>query len=87
MWYQTGPYWAYYYTGRYQDVIDLATKTLENMSEPILEESFYWRGMAYEALEIQEKAIQDYQTSLKLHPGFQPSVDQLLQLGVEVKSP
>ena len=87
MWYQTGPYWAYYYTGRYQDVVDLATKTLENMSEPILEESFYWRGLAYEALEKREKAIQDFQTSLKVHTGFQPSVEQLKRLGIKVKSP
>ena len=46
MWYQTGPYFAYYYTGRYQDVINLATQTLDAMSEPILEESFYWRARA-----------------------------------------
>jgi hypothetical protein len=39
LWYQTGPYWAYYYTGRYQDVIDLATTTLGAMSQPVLEES------------------------------------------------
>lgn len=83
MWYQTGPYWAYYYTGRYQDVIDLATKTLDNMSEPILEESFYWRGLAYEALGDQAKAIQDYQMSQKVHPGFQPAIDQLRRLGIE----
>ncbi len=87
MWYQTGPYWAYYYTGRYQDVIDLATKTLDNMSDPILEESFYWRGLAYEALGDQAKAIQDYQTSQKVHPGFLPAVEQLKRLGVGVKTP
>lgn len=49
LWYQTGPYWAYYYSGRYQAVIDLATKTLDYMSEPILEESYYWRALAQEA--------------------------------------
>jgi hypothetical protein len=38
-----GPYFAYYYTARYQDVIDLATK-MEQHEEPT-EESF-WRGMA-----------------------------------------
>lgn len=86
MWYQTGPYWAYYYTGRNQDVIDLATKTLDNMSEPILEESFYWRGLAYEALGDQANAIQDYQMSQKVHPGFLPAVDQLKRLGIEVKT-
>ena len=44
LWYQTRPYWAYYYTGRYQDVINLATTTRNAMSEPVLEESYYWRA-------------------------------------------
>lgn len=87
MWYQTGPYRAYYDTGRYQDVIDLASKTLENMSEPILEESYYWRGLAYEALGDREEAIRDYQTSEKVHPGFQPSAKRLVWLGIEVEKP
>jgi tetratricopeptide (TPR) repeat protein len=48
MWYQTGPYWAYFYSGRYQDVINLANVTLtETISKPTLEESLYWRGQAY----------------------------------------
>src|ERR1700752_628504 len=28
MWYQTGPYWAYFYAARYQDVVNLANLTL-----------------------------------------------------------
>lgn len=80
MWYQTGPYWAYYYTGRYQDVINLATKTLDAMSEPVLEESYYWRALAREALGDNQGAIQDLQSSLKYHPGFEPSLAQLEQL-------
>ncbi len=85
MWYQTGPYWAYYYTGRYQDVVDLATKTLDNMSEPVLEESYYWRGLAFDALGDRQKAIEDLQMSEKTHPGFLPAVEQMRQLGVEGK--
>lgn len=85
MWYQTGPYWAYFYTGRYQDVVDLATKTLENMSEPVLEESYYWRGLAFDALGELQKAIQDLQASNEVHPGFLPAVEQLRLLGVEVE--
>ena len=47
MWYQTGPYWAYYYSGRYDDVIALANTTLnETIANPTLEESLYWRGLA-----------------------------------------
>jgi len=80
MWYQTGPYWAYYYTGRYQDVSNLATKTLEAMSEPVLEESFYWRALAREALGDNKGAIKDLRSSLENHPGFEPALTQLEQL-------
>ena len=83
MWYQIGPYWTYYYTGRYQDVIDLATKTLDNMSEPILEESYYWRGLAREAVGEVPGAIEDFRAGLKVHPGFEPALEQLKRLGVE----
>jgi len=80
MWYQTGPYWAYYYTGRYQDVIDLATKTLEAMSQPVLEESYYWRALARLALGDSQGAIKDLRSSLEYHPGFEPSTTRLQQL-------
>src|SRR3990172_884906 len=79
--YQTGSYWAYYYTGRYQDVINLATTTLDTMSEPVLEESYYWRALAREALGDSEGAIKDPRSALKYHSGFEPALTQLQQLG------
>ncbi len=82
MWYQTGPYWAYFYSGRYWDVLNLTTQTLYNISEPVLEESFYWRGLAKEALGDIAGAIEDFQTSAEVHPGFEPAVAQLTRLGV-----
>lgn len=83
MWYQTWPYWAYYYTGRYQDVINLANTTLEDtISEPVLEESFYWRGLAKEAIGDLQDAIDDYRQSVALNPKFTPGMDQLNRLGV-----
>jgi tetratricopeptide (TPR) repeat protein len=82
MWYQTGPYWAYYYTGRYQDVINLATTTLDAMSEPVLEESYYWRALAREALGETEGAIQDLRRGLDYHPGFEPALTRLQLLNV-----
>lgn len=82
LWYQTGPYFAYYYSQRYQDVIDLATATLKAASEPILEESYYWRARAEMALGDNEAAIEDLRTSLKHHPNFAPSLEQLQYLGV-----
>lgn len=82
MWYQTGPYQAYYSAGRYQDVIRLASTTLDAMSEPVLEESYYWRAMARAALGDQTAAVQDLRSSLKYHPGLQPAIDELRRLGV-----
>ena len=83
VWYQTWPYWAYYYTGRYQDVINLADTTLnDTISEPVLEESFYWRALAREALGDLDGAIADMQESVKLNPNFTPGWDQLARLGV-----
>jgi tetratricopeptide (TPR) repeat protein len=83
LWYQTGPYFAYYYTGRYQDVIDLADNILSISNEPVLEESYYWRGRARLALGDNEGAIADFRKSAKVHPDFQPAIEQLNALGVE----
>ena len=82
LWYQTGPYYAYYYAGRYQDVITLAGQTLDAMSEPILEESFYWRAQAELALGDQTAAVDDLHQSLVVHAGFGPSLALLSQIGV-----
>ncbi len=72
LWYQTGPYFAYYYSGRYQDVINLATSTLDNMSEPILEESYYWRARAEEAVGQHQRALDDARKAVQLNPHFGP---------------
>ncbi len=82
LWYQTGPYFAYYYTGQYGVVIDLADRTLKKMSEPVLEESYYWRGLAKEAQGYVNEAIADYQLALHYHEGFIPAVQALERLGV-----
>ncbi len=57
LWYEVGPYEAYFNAGRYQDVIDLADQTLSNMGEPLLEESYYWKALSYNALGDTDKAI------------------------------
>jgi hypothetical protein len=84
MWYQTGPYFAYFYTSRYQDVVDLATTTLDSVDKPYLEESWYWRGMAKINLGDVNGGIEDLQASLKYHPGFAPALEALKNLGVPV---
>jgi hypothetical protein len=82
VWYQTGPYYAYYYTGRYGDIVTLATNTLEVASEPVLEESYVWRARAEIMLGQRDKAIEDLRTALKCHPGFAAALSDLQQLGV-----
>lgn len=84
MWYQTGPYKAYFYSGRYQDVIDLANVTLtETISKPTLEESIYWRGRAKYMIGDTPGAIADFREALRLHPNWAPAIQALQDLGVQ----
>jgi hypothetical protein len=80
IWYQTGPYYAYYFTGRYWDVINLATSTLDAMSDPMLEESYYWRARAELALNDTAGAERDIRLALKYHQGFEPAIELRAQM-------
>ena len=87
LWYETGPYYAYYFMARYQDVIDLATDNSIDMvrdDEPALEESYYWRGRAKVAVGDQEGAIEDFMTCLTYHAGFNPCIEELNALGINL---
>lgn len=66
-----------------EDVINLSTTTLNAMSEPVLEESYYWRALAREALGDTKGAVKDLGSALKVHPGFGPAATKIEQLGVE----
>lgn len=84
MWYQTGPYFSYYYTGRYQDVINLANTTLnDTISTPSLEESLLWRGRAYYMIGNTPAAIADYRAALQVHANWGPAIQALQDLGVQ----
>ena len=84
MWYQTGPYKAYYYTNRFSDVINLADTTLDKtISEPVLEESLYWRGRAYYMAGKTDLAVKAYRDALKVHPKWIPAVEALQDLGLQ----
>jgi hypothetical protein len=82
VWYQTGPYFAYFYSGRYMDVINLADQAMALPTQgPYLEESFYWRAEARHAIGDTAGALEDLRQSLVYHPGFIPSVSFLNRLG------
>ncbi|MBT3240215.1 MAG: tetratricopeptide repeat protein [Chloroflexi bacterium] len=82
MWYQSGPYWAYFFTQRYTDLINLANTTLnEWISQPTLEESLYWRGRAYLAEGQYQDAVADFRESVYLNENYAPGISILTQLG------
>jgi tetratricopeptide (TPR) repeat protein len=80
LWYQDGPYNAYYHTGRYQDVINLAHSTLINVDKPVLEETYYWRGMAKAGLGDREGAIEDLTRAYTLNPNSTPAGEELQRI-------
>lgn len=83
MWYQIGPYFAYYNTQRYQDVINLANATFSWVGQPVLEESYYWRGLAYQALGDVNRATSDFRKAAALNPNYTPPHEALSLLGVQ----
>lgn len=80
LWYQDGPYAAYYHTGRYQDVVNLAHSTLINVDKPVLEETYYWRGLAKEGMGDRQGAIEDLQRAYTLNPNSTPAGTELQRL-------
>ncbi len=86
MWYQTGPYFAYFYAARYADVINLANATLTNPAskeERTLEESLLWRGRAYYMAGQTQLAVDDFRAALKIHMNWAPAVQALQDLGLQ----
>ncbi len=79
VWYQTYMYKAYFYTNRYQEVIDLATVALQT---PGLEESYYWRGWAYHELGNLDAAIADMRAALDAHPKWDQALNALREWGI-----
>ncbi|HSN94171.1 MAG TPA: C39 family peptidase [Anaerolineaceae bacterium] len=80
MWYQFGPYEAYYATSRYQDCVSLAQNTIANSAASGLEESWYWRGKCTESLGDVSSAAYFYQKALDWHPGWKPAQEALQAL-------
>jgi len=79
LWYQFGPYQAYYAVGRYEEVIALADATLAVVNN--LEESYYWRGLARQALGDAAGARADFEAALSFHENWAPALDALADLG------
>jgi tetratricopeptide (TPR) repeat protein len=78
LWYQFDIFETYLATGRYQEVIELATATLKATGG--LEELYYYRGLAQKA--IGQPAAEDFQAALRYNPNFEPASEALQALGI-----
>jgi tetratricopeptide (TPR) repeat protein len=78
LWYQFGPYRAYYEVERYEDVILLADVTLAD--RPYFEESFYYKGLAQAAQGRLNEAYENIERAAKFNPNYTPAREALSQL-------
>lgn len=69
MWYQFGPFKAYFETGRYDDVLSLVQINLTNAEE--LEETYFWQGKVREAQGQPEQAAVSYRRALGYNSNFE----------------
>jgi tetratricopeptide (TPR) repeat protein len=80
IWYQFGPFKAYAEVGRYEDVEHLASFAISTAHLSGVEEAYYWRGRAREALGKPVEAEKDYRSALEYNPTYQPAEDALVEL-------
>ena len=78
LWYQFGPYEAYYHVGDYNNVRALARSTLA--VTPYVEESYYWIGMAYAAEGNTAAALEQFNLALRYNPNFAPAKEAKAQV-------
>lgn len=72
LWYQFGPYEAYYHTGRFDQALELIEYTIRT-SRGHVEEMFYWRGMVAAARGNVAAALADFDRALAYNQYFTPA--------------
>jgi len=75
MWYQFGPYEAYYNTGRYDDMINIARQNQNDGGGHFVEETWYYLGLAREGRGEANLALQNYNAAITFNPNFTPAVE------------
>jgi tetratricopeptide (TPR) repeat protein len=78
LWYQFDLFESYLAVGRYQEVIDLSTAVLKATGG--LEELYYYRGLAGQALGQTTKARDDFHSALDYNTNFSLAADALRTL-------
>ncbi|MEL7673794.1 MAG: C39 family peptidase [Chloroflexota bacterium] len=78
LWYQFGPYEAYFRTGRFEDVLLLAD-TNRNIT-PYVEETYYWKGVVYAAQGDTQAALRELDRALYYNKNFVPAQEAKAQV-------
>lgn len=75
LWYQFGPFRAYYEAGRHKEVISLADATIKTAVHD--EELFFWKGLSQKALGDLAGATASFQQAVKLRPSYLDAQNEL----------
>lgn len=78
LWYQFGPYEAYFHAGRFDDVLTLAD-TNRNIT-PYVEETYYWKGVVYAAQGDTQAALRELDRALFYNRNFIPAQEAKAQV-------
>jgi tetratricopeptide (TPR) repeat protein len=78
LWYQYGPFEAYFQVGRYDDVIRLANETLATSTG--VEEMYYYLGLVYEQLGDLQRAAGNMEAAVWRNDNFAAAADALARL-------
>lgn len=76
LWYQFGPFEAYYEQGRYDDILSLVNNNLSNGGEYV-EETYYWQGRALAAKGDTAGAQTAFRRAINQNRHFQEARDAL----------
>jgi tetratricopeptide (TPR) repeat protein len=79
LWYQFGPFRAYYETGRYQELVALADATIA--TDAPVEEIYYWKGRGLAAQGYDAEARQAWQRAAELNPAYAEPAAALKAMG------
>lgn len=78
LWYQFGPFRAYYETGQYEALISLTDATIRTAGN--IEETYYWKGLGLAATGNVTAARQAWERSIELNASYSPASDALAKL-------
>lgn len=81
LWYQFGPFEAYYQTGRYDDMVTLAQQNLNDGGGQYLEETFYYGGLARLGLGDKTRALSNFDAAIQFNPNFTLAREARVQAG------